>query len=191
MKKYFYSDGKDKHGPFSLNELNQEDINKDTLIWFEGLDNWSPAGEFDEIKAVLELKPPPLPIEKYKEVQNIEDKRLDNPGNLGDQNKSFKKDMFSNPFSFNGRIRRTEYGLSIIIYMIIAFIVNIIIESGELPIIALSYIPLLWFLWAQNAKRCHDLGNSGWWQLIPFYFFWLLFEDGQAGPNQYGNNPKG
>jgi hypothetical protein len=44
---------------------------------------------------------------------------------------------------------------------------------------------MLWFLWAQSAKRCHDLNKSGWWQLIPFYFFVLLFSTGDYGPNQY------
>lgn len=101
--------------------------------------------------------------------------------------------MFKNPFSFDGRIRRTEYGVSFIIYVVVAVIVNAIIESsrGDAAILGLAYIPMLWFLWAQGAKRCHDVGNSGWWQLIPFYVFWLLFQDGQPGPNQYGENPKG
>jgi uncharacterized membrane protein YhaH (DUF805 family) len=54
----------------------------------------------------------------------------------------------------------------------------------------LLIIALLWFTWAQGAKRCHDLGNSG-WQLIPFYALWLLFADGQSGINRYGDNPKG
>ncbi len=100
--------------------------------------------------------------------------------------------MFQNPFSFDGRIRRTEYGVSFIIYVVVAVIVNAIIESSrDAAILGLAYIPMLWFLWAQGAKRCHDVGNSGWWQLIPFYVFWLLFQDGQPGPNQYGENPKG
>jgi len=50
---------------------------------------------------------------------------------------------------------------------------------------------LLWFLWAQGAKRCHDLGKNGWWQIIPFYVLLLVFQDGQPGLNKYGFNPKG
>lgn len=106
--------------------------------------------------------------------------------------------MFKKPFSFEGRIRRTEYGISVIIYAIVLFMLNVLImlanDEGNSSLIILSsfaYIPTTWFLWAQNAKRCHDLGNSGWWQLIPLYPFWLLFQDGQAGTNQYGENPKG
>lgn len=110
--------------------------------------------------------------------------------------------MFKNPFSFEGRIRRTEYGLSFIIFVVGRVIITLIAaamvsnsynsdNSGVVAISFLFSIPLLWFLWAQGAKRCHDVGNSGWWQLIPFYALWLLFQDGQPGPNQYGENPKG
>src|SRR5690606_35195392 len=101
--------------------------------------------------------------------------------------------MFKNPFSFEGRIRRTEYGLTLIIYVVLATIINLIIEEsrGDAGILGLAYIPMLWVLWAQGAKRCHDVGNSGWWQLIPFYALWLIFQDGQPGANQYGENPKG
>lgn len=108
--------------------------------------------------------------------------------------------MFKNPFSFNGRIRRLEYGISVIIYTVIyyAFIFvtafnqdSIEGPSAILSIIALLvFIPLFWFIIAQNAKRCHDRGNSGWWQLIPFYGLVLLFGDSEHGPNEYGPNPK-
>ena len=105
--------------------------------------------------------------------------------------------MFKNPFSFEGRIRRIEYALSIlsciILFYVITIMVNRYTENQETIIIVLglSYIPLLWFVFAQGAKRCHDKGKNGWYQFIPFYIFWLLFADGDPGRNQYADNPKG
>ena len=51
-------------------------------------------------------------------------------------------------------------------------------------------VPMLWFALAQGTKRCHDIDKSGWWQLIPFYIFWLVFKKGNIGMNQYGQDPK-
>lgn len=111
--------------------------------------------------------------------------------------------MFKDPFSFNGRIRRLEYGLSYIIYIVTIIVIQVLLVAivgdsasedmegvGGL-ILLILLVPVCWFLIAQNTKRCHDLGNSGWWQLIPFYGLWLFFADGDAGPNRYGENPKG
>ena len=109
--------------------------------------------------------------------------------------------MFKNPFSIQGRIRRLEYGLSYIIYFVYLFLEIIILTVGGLigdidnprDTITLYLLasPAIWFMIAQGAKRCHDRNNSGWWQLIPFYGFWMLFADGDIGPNDYGGNPKG
>lgn len=102
------------------------------------------------------------------------------------------QEMFSDPFSFEGRIRRLELNLSMIIYTVIALIVNLIGESGGfMGIVYLAYIPMLWFNIAQCVKRCHDRGNSGWYLLIPLYGLWLLFGDSDPGDNEYGRNPKG
>jgi len=108
--------------------------------------------------------------------------------------------MFKNPFSFDGRIRRTEYGLSFIIFVIAKVITQFIAvgiagtnSSNMSGAIVLSYIfliPLLWFLWAQGAKRCHDVGKNGWWQIIPFYPIYLIFGEGDKGDNEYGEDPK-
>jgi len=103
--------------------------------------------------------------------------------------------MFKNPFSFDGRIRRLEYGLTFIIYLVFYVILLAVTSASEggagAIIILVLIIPMVWFLWAQGAKRCHDLDKSGWWQIIPFYPLVLIFQDGQAGSNQYGRNPKG
>jgi uncharacterized membrane protein YhaH (DUF805 family) len=48
-----------------------------------------------------------------------------------------------------------------------------------------------WICLASGAKRCHDRGNSGLYQLIPFYGLWMLFGDGDHGSNHYGADPKG
>ena len=106
-----------------------------------------------------------------------------------------KPSMFKNPFSFSGRIRRLEYGLSYIIYYIWIIFSSFIAISIDVDnfegIYYLCIIPGLYFWLAQGSKRCHDRGNSGWYQLIPFYVLWMLFGDGNIGENKYGSNPKG
>ena len=100
--------------------------------------------------------------------------------------------MFKNPFSFEGRIRRTEYGISFIIYFIVSGIISIAIEAGgAATALGILYIPLVWFIWAQSAKRCHDRDNTGWFQLIPFYIFWMVFAAGDEEENRFGQDPKG
>jgi uncharacterized membrane protein YhaH (DUF805 family) len=58
-------------------------------------------------------------------------------------------------------------------------------------LIFLFFIPVVYFMLAQGAKRCHDRGNSGWYQMIPFYALWMLFAESDHGINEYGPNPKG
>ncbi|KAA3436849.1 DUF805 domain-containing protein [Rufibacter hautae] len=102
--------------------------------------------------------------------------------------------MFKAPFSFRGRIRRLEYGLSVLAYTALIFTFNILAGSEDvasLLVVLLLYVPLVWFLWAQGAKRCHDKDRSGWFQIIPFYFLVLIFNDGDPYTNRFGRSPKG
>lgn len=99
--------------------------------------------------------------------------------------KSSGNGMFANPFSFKGRIQRTEYVLS---YIIAYFGIQIFVEIGDLG--GFLCIALMWFWLSQYAKRCHDVGNSAWYMLIPFYFVYLVFVEGDCFDNQYGPAPK-
>lgn len=106
-----------------------------------------------------------------------------------------KQRMFAHPFSFHGRIRRLEYGLSYIIYLVWYSFASVFSEGDGDATVAIIYlitfVPFLWFILAQGCKRCHDRNNSGWYQIIPFYGLWMLFADGDIGGNDYGPNPKG
>jgi len=101
--------------------------------------------------------------------------------------------MFNRLFLFSGRIRRTEYWISLIIANVFFVVITELTKSTKLTqeIAIIAAIVGYWFLLSQGAKRCHDRGNSGWYQIIPFYIFWMLFADSTPGFNVYGENPKG
>lgn len=100
--------------------------------------------------------------------------------------------MFQNPFSFKGRIRRTEFGLSYLLVIVISYGTGIfasLVEEYNLAVAGL-YIGAYWLLFAQGAKRCHDMGQSGWFQIVPFYIFVMLFSEGERKTNRFGGDPK-
>ena len=112
--------------------------------------------------------------------------------------------MFKKPFSFNGRIRRQEYWLSLLCYLSYSIVIGIVIvlltdmqiipplEEDKMDgVFFIAFLPAFYFMLAQGVKRCHDKGNSGWWIIVPFYGFWMLFAHGDMGENEYGPSPKG
>lgn len=95
--------------------------------------------------------------------------------------------MFKTPFSFEGRIRRLEFGLTWLIYWAILVFVQVVGEVA--PLAFLILLPSIWIMLAQGCKRCHDLGKSGFWQIIPFYFLFMIFQPGSPEMNEYGFPP--
>lgn len=92
-------------------------------------------------------------------------------------------------FSFEGRIRRRDYWLMNFGVGLALGLAEVFIETYPLLYLIIC-IPFVWISIATAAKRCHDLGHNGWWQLIPFYCLWMAFQDGQPMTNEYGENPK-
>lgn len=64
--KYFIVENNKQSGPFSIYQLKDKGITSETLVWAEGMTDWTPAWKVDELRAFLfntkdASTPPPLP----------------------------------------------------------------------------------------------------------------------------------
>ena len=100
--------------------------------------------------------------------------------------------MFKAPFSFSGRISRTEYFVSGLLSLFIYAIgIGIMAAAGDAAVLGVIIIlPVAWFALAQGWKRSHDAGWHGIISIIPYVNFVLLFASGDKDTNEYGPNPR-
>lgn len=102
-----------------------------------------------------------------------------------------KRDSFR-PFSFKGRIGRLQLILSYVVDFVAWFAIYALSEpaleyNSNIFLLFLACTAVFfWFLYAQCAKRCHDLGKSGAWMFVPFWNVLLFFAEGEEQDNQYG-----
>ncbi|MBL7762278.1 MAG: DUF4339 domain-containing protein [Chitinophagaceae bacterium] len=60
---YFYNNSGTSSGPFTKDQLKGK-IANDTLVWHEGLTDWTIAAQIDDLKDILNVIPPPLPTQE-------------------------------------------------------------------------------------------------------------------------------
>lgn len=103
-----------------------------------------------------------------------------------------KRDSFR-PFSFKGRIGRVQLILSYVVGFVAWFASFLLFDiehsdgNGGVILLSLACTAVFfWFLYAQCAKRCHDLGKSGVWMFVPFWNVLLFFAEGEKQDNLYG-----
>ena len=127
----------------------------------------------------------------------------------GDANTSLARDLFA----FGGRICRQKFWLMGMVISLISVALAVgggfvsvafAFLSGSPPAVAFAMflmisliwiIPLWWMSLAVGAKRWHDRGKSGWWNLIALIPIigpiWALIElgflKGDYGYNRYGH----
>lgn len=59
MKKYYLYNGNCQYGPFSYAELKHQHLLRNTPVWYEGLNEWVPAGSVEELQAIVPAAAPP------------------------------------------------------------------------------------------------------------------------------------
>ncbi|MBO7541341.1 MAG: DUF4339 domain-containing protein [Bacteroidales bacterium] len=58
---YFCYINGQQYGPVGINDIKAYHLNRDTLVWREGLENWVPAGTLSELSVLFAPAPPPAP----------------------------------------------------------------------------------------------------------------------------------
>jgi uncharacterized membrane protein YhaH (DUF805 family) len=102
------------------------------------------------------------------------------------------KQCFQKYADFNGRAKRPEYWWFALFCSIVALMLDAA-SSGLSIVFSLgTLLPSL----AVGTRRLHDTNKSGWFQLlwlIPILgwipLIYLLAQEGEAQPNQYGEPP--
>lgn len=98
---------------------------------------------------------------------------------------------------FTGRARRKEYWMYILFYLIFYIVLSVIDAAlGTLLLTSLFSLALLIPSISIAARRLHDTGRSGWWQLLvlipllgSIVLIIFLVQDSHD-ENIYGPNPK-
>ena len=60
MKQYYYSDGLDKRGPFTLEELKGQNISRNTMVWHYPMEKWLAAEQLPELQELFSNEPPSM-----------------------------------------------------------------------------------------------------------------------------------
>jgi len=107
--------------------------------------------------------------------------------------------------NFDGRARRKEYWIFVILNTVFSLIALIFDNVLGLEKVTNGFSPLYSLFWAATlvptlsvtVRRLHDTGRSGWYFLVGFIpligSIWLLIltvMDGDRFTNQYGADPK-
>ena len=135
-------------------------------------------------------------------TQLIEDSIDFDPQNIGSENPMIGFGAaiqlgFKNYINFRGRATRAEYWWWFLFVFLGGVVTGIIDAFGigvTQSIFNLAiFIPGL----ALGARRLHDIGKSGWWQLLWFVILigWIILiiwciKQGNRGPNSHGPDPR-
>lgn len=74
MKKYYVILSNQQSGPFTIDELQERNIDSSTPIWHEGLTEWTTASNLQELSSIISVSPPPFKTKNKKTL--INNKRL-------------------------------------------------------------------------------------------------------------------
>ncbi|MEM6383863.1 MAG: DUF805 domain-containing protein [Pseudomonadota bacterium] len=219
-RQWFYAVGSEQRGPIDQSELpaliDSGEIGANSLVWAEGMDNWTPA------QAVL---PGNMIPQSW-----VDDLPRGGPGSeavFGGGSSSggaatpyhgaprapvagsyyhptqfldVVRTVFSRYTQISGRARRSEYWYWVLFYVLgliscyfvdAALFSEAVAQTGVFSNIFILAVVIPFICVA--ARRLHDIGRSGWWQLIGFVpligliiMLWWTTRPSEPQDNEYG-----
>lgn len=93
---------------------------------------------------------------------------------------------------FSGRSTRREYWMFFVVSLGISIVLSILEVVLSFDYLSDIY-SLAIFLPSLGVaiRRMHDINESGWFCIIPFYNLYLAAQPGTKGSNKYGADPSG
>jgi uncharacterized membrane protein YhaH (DUF805 family) len=161
-------------------------IASETLVWSEGMPAWAPARD-TALSGFLEAASMLAPTRDGPTKGEDQPYREEREGALIE---AVKTCVWRNFAVFSGRSDRTEYWYFAIFYMIVSLVIfsavsplsqgvmlmelhgEMSASDADVVTLILSAPSTLWTLamlpptLAATSRRLHDVGRSGWWQLI-------------------------
>ena len=103
--------------------------------------------------------------------------------------------------SITGRMNRGAYAQRLLLMAVVSIALQFMVgpfQSPELVLLLIVVASVYMTVYAIGiaARRLHDLGKSGWWQLLSLipivnlaFALYLLFFKGEEGDNRFGPDP--
>lgn len=195
QKSWYYAINNERMGPVEEADLAplmaNGTIGRQTLVWSEGMADWAPAETAlpDGLsntsnpsgESATPLTPPSETVFNHPTAFQ-----------------AAVKTCFDKYATFTGRARRPEYWYFVLFSFVASLILSIVDATmfgleGLSPLSTLFSLAILVPSLAVGARRLHDIGRSGWWQLIiliPLIGFIVLIvflaTRGDEEANKYG-----
>lgn len=196
-------------GPMPKEELAKYGLNPGSKVWAEGMPNWVDAATVADLRSVLYPQPQMPPQSPYQGQGGYQQPPYQGQGGYASPRQCANNQQYSygnnadsvsfgdaikicfNKYAdFEGRARRSEYWW----WCLFTFLVGLAV--GWIPVV--GQIASLAFLipsYAVGARRLHDTGRSGWWQLLHLtcvgsIILIIWFCEDSHEDNEYGPSPK-
>ena len=192
MAQWYYANDDREHGPIDESEfpalVRSGVVRADTLVWTDRMQDWERADR--HVEGLAPGGPPPI----HREGTTA-----------GDYTRQIGmadavREAFRRYFDFSGRSNRGEFWWFYLASLLISFVLGLIDvalfgEVGQTYGVLVNIWGLIAFIpsIALGARRLHDIGRTGWWQLlmliplvgwIVLVVWWAQKPDN--GPNRFG-----